>query len=469
MALQNNQHLSEVDIALAGHDLTSWVLEDDMCDQLFYYGAEESHSHFVGAEQGCDDAFNNIDVQDYLLDTDVTKIEDCFQNYKDEIQHHQIPEEKQEVIEVFEPFTTDVMILNDDMHMDELVKAEMKHQHQLDLLKYVKENEEQELLEKQQQLQLKQERELREALLYQEHVMQQENKQRLEKLEELSKLQQQQQHLMQQSTISLIRSPESGYGSVDSSPSYETCSDVSPSTFSGTSAPCIIPVTISEACSSFGAQEEQFTQIECSDIDEQEKFKPGKLIIKVKKHCVPVIVSPSTIEAEESRDFSERTLKEVLQSDDADMLIRNLMNSSSSAPSFTHQEETCSSVMSDDSMDDEIPNNIGSLLSPSSSVYSSDYSSSPSPSEFTKRASKVGVRGRPYATADRKERKKEQNKRAALRYREKRREEEMRLQKIVDKEHAKRSELIEKYRSLQMEVKCMKKLARDMLVAQGKI
>lgn len=496
MELQNNipthQPLSEVDMAKAGHDLTSWILQDDMFDQDFCYGAKESHSPFVGVESQCDSPFIDIDVKDHLFDVDVTKIDDFFINLKDEEQKHQIPEQEQHVTE--EPSSISMIILDDDIHLDNLMKAEMNQQLQLQRLQFIKENEERDLKERERQLQLKHEKNMEEALLYQERLIQQEKQQQIfqQKRQELQQLQEQQQNLMQESQqdiknsftlfseikesdeivyLGSIDSPESAYVSANCSPSYDQSSGIQ-------SSPCIIPVTISEACSNFGKQE-QFNQVSFSNVNEQEKYQPGRLVIKVKKHTVPVInvTAPSvpTIESTEevSQDSSTPTLKDVLQSDYAEDFIRDLMTSSSPSPSFEgksyHDED---SIMSDESMDDEIPNNISSLLSPSS-TYSSDYSSSqscsPSPSQCSGRSIKIGVRGRPYATADRKERKKEQNKRAALRYREKKREEEMGLQKILDKEEARRIKLQEKYRSLQMEIKCMKKLAREMLTAQGKI
>jgi hypothetical protein len=69
----------------------------------------------------------------------------------------------------------------------------------------------------------------------------------------------------------------------------------------------------------------------------------------------------------------------------------------------------------------------------------------------------------PYSPMEKKLRKKEQNKRAALRYRQKKKEEEDSIFSLLQREEARQKDLKEKYDSLQMEMRLLKNLMREVI------
>ncbi|KAF2362954.1 Basic-leucine zipper domain [Trinorchestia longiramus] len=77
-------------------------------------------------------------------------------------------------------------------------------------------------------------------------------------------------------------------------------------------------------------------------------------------------------------------------------------------------------------------------------------------------------RASPYSPMEKKLRKKEQNKRAALRYRHKKKEEEDTILSLLQTEEARQKDLKEKYYSLQMEVRLLKNLMKE-VAAKKKI
>jgi len=76
--------------------------------------------------------------------------------------------------------------------------------------------------------------------------------------------------------------------------------------------------------------------------------------------------------------------------------------------------------------------------------------------------------GKPYPEG-RKERKKEQNKQAALRYRQKKKQEEDDFMGKIRAEEDRKKELTKQYNNIKQELSCMKKIMREVFIAKGLI
>lgn len=77
-----------------------------------------------------------------------------------------------------------------------------------------------------------------------------------------------------------------------------------------------------------------------------------------------------------------------------------------------------------------------------------------------------GARSTPYPES-RRERKKEQNKQAALRYRQKKKQEEEDAHSLLKREEDKQKELKEKYSNIKQEMTYLKKIMREVFIAKG--
>jgi len=83
-----------------------------------------------------------------------------------------------------------------------------------------------------------------------------------------------------------------------------------------------------------------------------------------------------------------------------------------------------------------------------------------------KKSRKSNGRVAPYPT-DKRERKKEQNKQAALRYRHKKRQEDDVIMAQIKTEEERQEKLQAKYSNLKQELACMKKIMREVFIAKG--
>jgi len=92
------------------------------------------------------------------------------------------------------------------------------------------------------------------------------------------------------------------------------------------------------------------------------------------------------------------------------------------------------------------------------------YSRSSNKSKSSRRSH--GARSTPYPES-RKERKKEQNKQAALRYRQKKKQEEEDAHSLLKREEDKQKELKEKYSNIKQEMTYLKKIMREVFIAKG--
>jgi len=91
------------------------------------------------------------------------------------------------------------------------------------------------------------------------------------------------------------------------------------------------------------------------------------------------------------------------------------------------------------------------------------YSMSPLKKKGSRKSSS---RKTPYS-GDRKERKKEQNKQAALRYRQKKKQEDTEIMAVIHAEEDRQKELSMKHTKLKQELSCLKKIMRDLFIAKG--
>jgi len=92
------------------------------------------------------------------------------------------------------------------------------------------------------------------------------------------------------------------------------------------------------------------------------------------------------------------------------------------------------------------------------------YSRSTNKSKSSRRS--YGSRATPYSES-RKERKKEQNKQAALRYRQKKKQEEEDAHNMLKREEERQKELKEKYSNIKQEMTYLKKIMREVFIAKG--
>lgn len=178
--------------------------------------------------------------------------------------------------------------------------------------------------------------------------------------------------------------------------------------------------------------------------------KQQPLVINLKK--VRVTPKPAPVAP------PQPTLKDVLTSDEADSFIKELITLPCYSPEHATEEEGGSPITVEASIDGDYSSDEDGSSQASDSASESSYDPSSS-----------SVRYAPYSSMERKLRKKEQNKRAALRYRQKKKNEEESIMGVMRGEQEKQKELVEKCNALQMEVKMMKRLMKDMLIAKGKL
>lgn len=159
----------------------------------------------------------------------------------------------------------------------------------------------------------------------------------------------------------------------------------------------------------------------------------------------------STIPEVPSPQGSTITLKEALDSENADDFLNTLLFSKASE----HSGEDESSIKEED--EDELFHYEVKEESSPVSEHGSYY----------KAPKKKGIRGNPYAVTERKLRKKEQNKKAALKYRLKKKDEESAIATQIEALELRNQKLLEKFEETKTELRMMKELARTMLVARG--
>lgn len=452
----SHQPLTDSELAESGLDLTSWVLQDDLYQQDFCYGAKGTHSpSAVGLPE-----FTEAGISTSLLDTDDFKLEDYFP----ESLKNDLPIEERLAIPTETP-----MLIDDHLDLQDIMKEEILQQQKQQQLIYFKQQEQEELLRKQREQEcIRKQKEL-ELIKY------------LQEKEEQQKKQQMEQELLQKQNIFLEQSlkfnthteadsmeilydnssvcSESICVSAVSSPSYLS----SPIQCLGSdemqvhdSGPRIISVPLAEALSqpsTFVTNQYQPTyespSVEITDahfLDEKpEPTKP--FVINVKRVSLPKRISSK----KPSVKKPALTLKQALESREADDFINELI---SSPP-----PESVQSIDDGENFTDCIETQSRTSAMSPENVYS-DFPESP----LVK-----GSRKSPYSVTEKKLRKKEQNKRAALRYRQKKKEEEDSVLLELRHEQQIQKQLLEKYESVRVELKLMKDLARRMLVAQGKL
>lgn len=236
-----------------------------------------------------------------------------------------------------------------------------------------------------------------------------------------------------------------------------------------------------------------------------ERKEPQKIVINLRRVTLPAAKSSGPnveiIPPVDPLPQDGPTLKEVLTRDDADDFIREMVTMPTISPAHLSEADTQEYSASHSSVNFEDSSFEGGYASPSdlllyspsssgglgsvhsqdafdSNTNSSDDDVEDNPSQDAavgamRTSSGAGggdsLRYAPYKSLEKKLRKKEQNKRAALRYRQKKKEEEETVFGILQREEEKQKKLNEKYNALQMEVKLMKKLMREMLVSKGAI
>lgn len=205
-----------------------------------------------------------------------------------------------------------------------------------------------------------------------------------------------------------------------------------------------------------------------STISSKRQQKPKKIIINLKRITRPV-------KREVVAEPSVPTLKDIISSGEGDDLIRELVS-----PVTENQESDTSIIATEDDQLTDYESNFAdsqcSLFSPVSYVSGElqMQPESPKDCEFSEDLSDYeystsnSSRRAPYSLAERKLRKKDQNKRAALRYRQKKKDVEDTVLTSLEKEELKHLELKGKYNALHMEVQLMKKLMREVIAAKRK-
>ena len=362
--------------------------------------------------------------------TDAGKLDEYFPSLK-----------KDEVVASPSPLEA---LLSDDLDLQQLMKEEIEQQHRFDQLQFDKQREEEELL--------KQQRE--------QEILRQKREQEMLAAFELQAAQERQpQPLVYEPVVQEIsyqdsQSPISHDVSSSSSPLFfSTDTEFEDLSANSSGGPCIISVPVSEAVThqmrpSVQSSVPRFIiQYPSQESQEVPLEHPQRLVINVKK----VSLSSKRSSPQLLLAPSPPTLKEALEGDEADDFIREMIHS----PQEVKDDSIDSSSVSDSFGDDSL-----SSFSPASSIRSAD---SPQPEKAK------GIRGNPYSSTEKKQRKKEQNKRAALRYRQKKKEEEGGVLAELRREEEIQRKLLAKYEAVRTELKLMKKLAREMLIAQGKL
>ena len=214
--------------------------------------------------------------------------------------------------------------------------------------------------------------------------------------------------------------------------------------------PCIISVPVSEAVTHEirpSVQSSAPRLIIQLPSQEMPREHPQRLVIRVKKVYLGKKSSSRRSSPQFLSSASPPTLKEDLESDEADYFTRKMMIS----PQVNDCSTDSSSVGDDDCL---------SSFSPASSIRSAD---------GLQPEKAKGIEGNAYRSTEKKLRKKEHDKRAALRYRRKKKEEERRVLAELRREEEYREKLLLRYEIVRKELTLIKQLFREMLVAQGKL
>jgi len=143
--------------------------------------------------------------------------------------------------------------------------------------------------------------------------------------------------------------------------------------------------------------------------------------------------------------------------------VRSEMNAMSPAPSVSDISVGSPAVLSthNDSIEDSGSQDSSFNVS-QDELHS--YSRSTNKSKSSRRS--YGARSTPYPES-RRERKKEQNKQAALRYRQKKKQEEDDAHNMLKREEEKQKALKEKYSNIKQEMTYLKKIMREVFIAKG--
>lgn len=420
-----NTYPSDIELANACQDLTSWVLQDDLIFQDFCQEAKETPSQAAGVLSYVSSPF--ITMPDETMEMPIN----------DSIFNEVSPSIKKEIPQGKESHP---LFFDHDFELQALMREEISYQQELDKQQFIKEQEELEQLVKLRELELKREQDEKSVLQQFNLVDQPFNNNSTEtNLEhEVSDFKEIvfEEEVMDVNTelsnddgIYYIEEPTVINGDINSS------------------SPYIISVPVSEAYQQ--QNEETFSIV--SDLSELSGYQtnqkaPKPFIINLKRVSIPnksceihepqpsiVVNSPEPSVPEDN----ELTLKDILETESADEVIRDFLQSPSP-----------SSVLLSPRSDD------GSV--PSSSFSDAEYS----PASPLKKTRKT------YSSIEKKLRKKEQNKRAALRYRQKKKEEEDALESVYRKEQERSRMLQAKRNEIILEIKCMTKLAKDMIAAR---
>lgn len=192
------------------------------------------------------------------------------------------------------------------------------------------------------------------------------------------------------------------------------------------------------------------------------------IMIKLKRVTRPIKKVASKMTFKPVPKHVELTLKDILSTEKADDLIRELV----SPASVTLIDDTNDIVLSDAESEFDESSSSSFVFSPMSHGSSELHMRPESPGSpyvdeiSEEHLSHASKRPGPYSVTERKLRKKEQNKRAALRYRQKKKDEGDTIYVSLEKEEQRHKELQAKFDSLNTEVNLMKKLMREVIAAK---
>lgn len=427
-------YLTETEIAEAGQDLTSWLLQDEQfLSQDFCNMAKKAQSHVAGVP---DYIFPPSPESDQPLESFLELDDGIFGDTQSPQTSVAYPENLSEVPKFN---VTD----SNDLDIQALMKQEISQQQQLDQLQFMQEQAQQEALFRQQQEDAWREKE--QKLLQQQLEQERQDQLLLESSEVIMGDDGNAYLYIKDEEMAVDDSVSSSEHNLNSS--HENSGYIVDGlTGSGElDLPFIISVPVHEAVQPVSSNE-QISIVSSDTCPDNKDKKP--FVIKLKTVTIPNKTPEIVLNSTD--DFSivepQPTLKDLLSADSADDMITEFINTPPSPPPSISTYNS--------------PSSSSGSFSPTSNV---DYSSSEE-MDTTPPKKKKG----PYSLAERRLRKKEQNKRAALRYRQKKKEEEDVILIELKKEEKKYKFLLEEKEKCLVEFNVMAQLARDYVAAHRK-